>query len=45
MIYELKNMRLKVQEIDFLNDLNAVANRLGKKTLTQRDYKNNGKCK
>ena len=40
MIYELKNMRLRVQEIDFLNDLNAVANRLGKKTLTQRDYTN-----
>jgi len=41
MIYELKNMRIKVREIDFLNDLNVVANRLGKKTLTQRDYKNN----
>jgi hypothetical protein len=41
MIYELKNMRIKVREIDFLNDLNVVANRLGKKTLTQREYKNN----
>ena len=43
MKYELTNMRFKISDIEYLNDLREVANRLGKKTLKQRDYsKDNG---
>lgn len=36
-------MRIKITDIEYLNDLRAVANRLGKHCLKQRDYsKKNG---
>ena len=43
MKYELTNMRIKITDIEYLNDLRAVANRLEKNCLKQRDYsKKNG---
>jgi hypothetical protein len=43
MKYELTNMRIKITDIEYINDLRAVANNLGKNCLKQRDYcKNNG---
>ena len=43
MKFELTNMRIKVTDIQYLNDLRAVANKLGKNSLKQRDYsKKNG---
>jgi hypothetical protein len=43
MKYELTNMRIKITDIEYLNDLRAVANHLGKNCLKQRDYsKKNG---
>lgn len=43
MKYELTNMRIKITDIEFLNDLRAVANKLGKNCPKQRDYsKKNG---
>jgi len=38
MKFELTNMRIKITDIEYLNDLRAVANNLGKKSLKQRDY-------
>lgn len=43
MKFELTNMRIKITDIEYLNDLRAVANNLGKNCLKQRDYsKKNG---
>jgi hypothetical protein len=43
MKYELTNMRIKISDIEYVNDLRAVANNLGKHSLKQRDYcKKNG---
>ena len=43
MKFELTNMRQKVSDVDLLNDMRNVANRLGKRSLKQRDYsKKNG---
>jgi hypothetical protein len=43
MKYELTNMRFKITDIEYLNDLRNVANHLGKNCLKQRDYcKKNG---
>jgi hypothetical protein len=43
MKYELTNMRIKISNIEYLNDMRSVANNLGKNCLKQRDYcKNNG---
>lgn len=43
MRYEMTNMRQKVTDIEYLNDLRAVANNLGKESLKMRDYcKQNG---
>ncbi len=43
MKYELTNMRIKITDIEYLNDLRAVANHLEKNGLKQRDYsKKNG---
>lgn len=43
MKFELTNMRIKITDIEYINDLRAVANRLGKNSLKQRDYcKTNG---
>lgn len=38
MKFELTNMRLQIVDEDLLNDLRAVANNLGKRSLKQRDY-------
>jgi len=43
MKYELTNMRIKISDVDFVNDLRSVANNLGKTSLKMRDYsKQNG---
>lgn len=43
MKFELRNMRIKITDIEYLNDLRTVANKLGKNCLKQRDYsKKNG---
>lgn len=43
MKYELINMRIKISDIEYVNDLRSVANNLGKNSLKQRDYcKKNG---
>ena len=43
MKYELTNMLIKITDIEYLNDMRAVANHLGKNCLKQRDYsKKNG---
>jgi len=43
MKFELTNMRIKITDIEYLNELRAVANKLGKNGLKQRDYcKKNG---
>lgn len=43
MKFELTNMRMRVTDEDLLNDLRTVANKLGKRSLKQRDYsKKNG---
>jgi len=43
MKFELTNMRIKITDIEYLNDFRAVANNLGKNCLKQRDYcKKNG---
>lgn len=43
MKYKLSNTRIKVTDIEYLNDLRTVANRLEKRCLKQRDYsKKNG---
>ena len=38
MKFELTNMRLQVSDENLLNDMRNVANRLGKRSLKQRDY-------
>lgn len=43
MKFELTNGRHRISDLEYINDLRAVANRLGKNTLKQRDYcKKNG---
>lgn len=43
MKYELTDMRQKITDIEYLNDLRSVANNLGKTSLKMRDYcKKNG---
>lgn len=43
MEFKLSNGRHRITDLEYLNDLRAVANRLGKNTLKQRDYsKENG---
>lgn len=43
MKFELTNLRQKISDIEFINDLRTVANNLGKTSLKQRDYsKKNG---
>ena len=38
MKYELTNMRIKISDVEYINDLRAVANNLGKNSLKQKDY-------
>jgi 5-methylcytosine-specific restriction endonuclease McrA len=43
MKFELTDLRRKISDTEFINDLRSVANNLGKNSLKQRDYcKNNG---
>lgn len=43
MKFKLTNSRQKISDLEYINDLRAVANRLGKNSLKQRDYcKDNG---
>ena len=43
MKFKLTNGRYRISDLEYINDLRAVANRLGKNTLKQRDYcKKNG---
>lgn len=43
MKFKLTNGRHRISDLEYINDLRAVANRLGKNTLKQRDYcKKNG---
>lgn len=43
MKFELTDLRQEISDIEFINDLRAVANNLGKTSLKQRDYsKKNG---
>lgn len=38
MKFELTNGRHRISDLEYINDLRTVANRLGKNTLKQRDY-------
>jgi hypothetical protein len=43
MKFELTNMRMRISDIEYINDLRTVASNLGKNSLKQRDYsKKNG---
>lgn len=43
MKFELTDLRRKISDIDFINDLRSIANNLGKTSLKSRDYcKSNG---